>query len=237
MKHHLTATESGSAGTWVLLALGLVLLAGGALLWLVLGTRETPDDDHEEPAQQHAEPPPEPAHARPRLTVRHGEPGPGRPGGSMLKSSQRAHQLVGQTRQGLKNAQARADKGKHLKVTVAGPPTADGMNADIWLSTRGLLPQLTRCYQARLVDRPGLAGRLMLALSTRADGEHAGFHAELTRGSTIRDFKLQQCILQRLQAARLPLPLADVKDQVVYPLTLRPGAAPAPAGKTESAPP
>ena len=217
--------ETGSARAVILVGLAGMLVAAAALLWLVLGAGAPSEEEGDE---QVVEPPPRPPPASgPQLAVRHSEPPP-KAGGSMLKSSQRVQKLMGHLRKGAKSEDELAAKGpaSRIKVTVKGPPSPPaGMNPDIWVHMNEVLPGFTRCYQQRLLEKPGVRGKLVLSLSMVAGDGHATAKGDIHKDSTIKDFKLQQCILKRLAGAMFPLPLAEAKLKVTYPVVLQPGAS------------
>jgi len=92
-----------------------------------------------------------------------------------------------------------------------------------------VLPGVTRCYQRRLLEKPGLQGKLVLSLSMVAATGHAKARGDVHKDSTIKDYKLQQCVLKRLSTAGFPMPLAEMKLKATYPIVLRPGAVQASA--------
>ena len=224
--------QAGSARVFILVGLGGLLLAAAVLLWLVLGAGASTADEADGEEVVEVPPPPPPA-SGPQLVVRPTEPPPGA-GGSMLKSAQRVHKLMGHLHKGAKSEDELAKKGpgSRIKVTVTGPPSPpDGMNPDIWAHMNEVLPRFSRCYQQRLLEKPGLKGKLVLSLSlslSRVPGEgHATASGDIHKDSTIKDFKLQQCVLKRLAVARFPAPLAETKERATYPIVLQPGTGPA----------
>ena len=224
--------DAGYVRALILVALAAVLLAGGALLWLVLGAGV----DSEELAQEETsrEPPPRRPGTAPQLVVPHTARPPGS-GVSALRSAQRAQKYMGHLRQG-----SRQDKqASKIKVTVVGPAAPEGINPDIWAPMNELMPQFARCYQRRLLDKPGIQGKLVLTLNV-VPGKGEGIaRGEIHKDSTIDDFQLQECILERLVTLRFPLALAEAREKGVYPIVLRPGApaaAPSPAPGPPSLP-
>ncbi len=225
--HH----EAGRAAALLLAALALVLVAAGALLWLVLGGGEPDAEEQpEEPAA--VEPPPQRPGVAPRLVAPHVER-PEQPGKSMLKSSQRIQRLMGHLRKG---ASYLDDKAAKIKVTVKGPAAPQGINPEIWAPLTETLPDITRCYQRRLLDSPGLKGKLVLSMSMVEGAGVARAKTKFLNHSTIKDPTFRKCVLEKLAGAAFPLGLAAAGEGAVYPLVFQPGevnlTAPTVAGST-----
>jgi len=211
--------DSGRA--WLFVICGVALLAGAVVLLMVLGSGGPEDEEGEEEPVEVKGPSgqeltrEELARARERnpedrrLVVR-----PSGHGG-LLKSSQRTQHLIRQVRLGGKtNDQiiALQLKGKRIQVTVSGPSMAKGkMDGDRWEIMKENLPKFASCYQDRLVEKPGLTGKVVLDITikprTKEEMQAVG---TVAKASTIKDFKLQQCILQRLSS--VPFPKHMVKD-------------------------
>lgn len=221
--------DDGRAGALLLVVLALVLVAAAALLWLVLGGDE-PDIDEQPEESAVVEPPPERPGVAPRLVAPHIER-PDQPGKSMLQSSQRMQRLLGHLRKG---ASQMDDKAAKIKVTVKAPAAPQGINPEIWAPLTETLPGITLCYQRRLMDSPGLRGKLILSLAMVEGQGVARARTKILNHSTIKDPVFRSCVLGKLAGAAFPQGLAAAKEGAIYPLVFQPGevdlAAPTVAG-------
>ena len=214
----MTDQEQSSSRTWIFVVCGVALLAGAVALLLVLRSGSSEDEDEDEVQEGVARQPGREVeraashreHEDRRLVVK-----PSSVKGGLLKSAQRSQHLIRQIKLGGQtNDQILALQlqGKNVQVTVTGPSRGAGkMDGDRWEIMKENLPKFARCYQDRLAQKPGLSGKLVLdiIIKPRNKGECRAVGA-VSKSTTIKDFKLQQCILQRL--ASVPFPKHMIKD-------------------------
>lgn len=102
-------------------------------------------------------------------------------------------------------------------LTADTPPSPDGEERRIIGEyVRSRLPQLTRCYEDRLTDLPGLQGRMMARFDIGPNGRVLGVSAD---GLDDRD--LIRCVTETIRAWQFHKPASGGKLRVAYPIVFQ----------------
>jgi TonB family protein len=78
-------------------------------------------------------------------------------------------------------------------------------------------PAIRDCYESRLEERPGLAGRVVLNITLNADGETSSVRVA---SSTLEDSPMEACLVAALESLRYEHH-ADGEVSFAYPFAFR----------------
>ena len=99
-------------------------------------------------------------------------------------------------------------------MTVQGGLTMEQIEAIIMRN----MGQITYCYEQGLQTKPSLSGRVRVRFMI---GQQGRVTTAGVAGSSVNSAKVENCIVNKLQAWNFPRPVGGVSVKVVYPFTLR----------------
>ena len=112
------------------------------------------------------------------------------------------------------SGQGWAEAGDEDDMTVQGGLTMEQIEAIIMRN----MGQITYCYEQGLQTKPSLSGRVRVRFMI---GQQGRVTTAGVAGSSVNSAKVENCIVNKLQAWNFPRPVGGVSVKVVYPFTLR----------------